>query len=118
MSYRISKTFTFDAAHHLPHLPDGHKCARPHGHTYTVCVELRSYDLNENGFVVDYGELDEFKRYIDEHLDHRDLNEVFDFPTTAENLAKHLFFWCTSRWPETFMVGVSETPKTWAWFLF
>ncbi|MGH8897377.1 MAG: 6-pyruvoyl trahydropterin synthase family protein [Egibacteraceae bacterium] len=36
--FRIGKSFTFDAAHHLPGLSEGHKCARLHGHTYTVMV--------------------------------------------------------------------------------
>ena len=31
---RIFKTFTFDSAHSLPHVPDGHKCKNIHGHTY------------------------------------------------------------------------------------
>lgn len=34
--YRIGKRFMFEAAHHLPDLPEGHKCARLHGHSYTV----------------------------------------------------------------------------------
>ena len=29
----IFREFTFDAAHRLDHLPEGHKCARVHGHT-------------------------------------------------------------------------------------
>lgn len=29
----IYKQFTFDAAHFLPNVPEGHKCANMHGHT-------------------------------------------------------------------------------------
>ena len=32
----IFKEFTFEAAHRLPNVPPGHKCARLHGHSYNV----------------------------------------------------------------------------------
>ncbi|MFN6103662.1 MAG: 6-pyruvoyl trahydropterin synthase family protein, partial [Planctomycetaceae bacterium] len=34
----IFKEFTFEAAHRLPHVPDGHKCSRLHGHSFRVIV--------------------------------------------------------------------------------
>jgi len=67
------------------------------------------------GFVRDYRELDEFKNYVADKLDHRDLNEVFEgMQTSAENLARKLFTWCYERWPIIETVRVSETSKTWA----
>lgn len=114
--YLITKDFAFEAGHHLTKVPEGHKCGRPHGHSYRVRVQLASVELNEMGFVVDYGELDALKQFIDETLDHRVLNEVVDFETTAENLAAWLFGWCVTRWPQVVAVGVSETAKTWAWY--
>jgi len=78
-------------------------------------VELASDTLNQAGFVRDYRELSAFKNYIDDNLDHRHLNDVLgDDNTTAERLAKHLYEWCSDRWPEVCAVSVSETPKTWA----
>lgn len=114
--YTIAKTFSFDAAHQLPQMPDGHKCKRPHGHTYHVTVELRAAELDGYGFVKDYGELDAVKRDIDQRLDHRDLAALFGGEnTTAERLACALFdrWWplCAGRLSA---VVVSETPKTWA----
>lgn len=38
--YRIGKLFRFEAAHHLSDLPEGHKCARLHGHSYTVEISV------------------------------------------------------------------------------
>ena len=32
----IFKEFTFEAAHRLPNVPAGHKCARLHGHSFRV----------------------------------------------------------------------------------
>lgn len=130
MSYRIGKRFTFDAAHHLPHLPEGHKCRRPHGHTYSVEVELAAEDLDADGFVLDYGDLDDVKRWIDENLDHRDLNDQVAVETTAENLAAclyRIFAVILARQVRTgpvphegarrvrlVAVTVRETPNTWA----
>ena len=113
--YRITKEFAFSASHQLKDLPADHQCARLHGHNYVVVVELASAELNAHGFVRDYHELGPLKRYIDDELDHRHLNDVLgDDMVTAERLAKHMYDWCADRWPETAAVKVSETPKTWA----
>ncbi len=117
--YTISKDFTFDAAHQLTKLPPDHKCARLHGHTYTVRVELVADHTDENDMVWDYANLDGFKRWIDDHLDHRNLNEVTRLENpTAELLARYCAFHVPTLPPHVTLsgVGVSETPKTWAWW--
>lgn len=113
--FKITKEFNFSASHQLLGLPPDHPCARLHGHNYLVELELSSANLNRYGFVRDYRELDAFKKYIDEEIDHRHLNEVFstDF-VTAEFLAQTFFAWCRSRWPEITAVRISETARTWA----
>ncbi|MCZ0812860.1 MAG: 6-carboxytetrahydropterin synthase QueD [Pseudomonadota bacterium] len=113
--YTITKEFHFSASHQLFGLPDDHQCARLHGHNYIVVVELRAEELNRHGFVRDYHDLAALKRYIDDELDHRHLNDVLgDDCVTAERMAKHFFQWCQAQWPEVSAVRVSETPKTWA----
>ncbi len=113
--YTIRKTFSFSASHVLFGLPDDHPCSRLHGHNYVVEIELAADTLNQVGFVRDYRELDDLKRYIDDTLDHRHLNDVLgDEGTTAECIAKYLYDWCVVRWAETKAVRISETPKTWA----
>ena len=113
--YRIIKEFHFSASHQLSHLAADHQCARLHGHNYIVEVELSADELDADGFVRDYYELAPLKRYLDESLDHRHLNDVFGHDrVTSEWLAKFLFDWCKERLPETTAVRVSETPKTWA----
>jgi 6-pyruvoyltetrahydropterin/6-carboxytetrahydropterin synthase len=119
--YRIAKRFTFDAAHVLDGLPDGHKCGRLHGHTYTVEVELASSVLAGPGFVTDFGDLAPFRDYLDGHFDHRNLSEVLDVQPTSENLARHFFTWCGQHLAphipgRVTAVRVSETPSTWAEF--
>ncbi|WP_310618552.1 6-carboxytetrahydropterin synthase QueD [Flexibacterium corallicola] len=115
--YTITKEFAFSASHQLCGLPEEHPCARLHGHNYVVLIELRSKTLDDYGFVVDFNELKPLKRYLDDKLDHRHLNEVFGHDmVTSEFLASHLFEWCSQRWREVVAVRVSETPKTWAEF--
>lgn len=119
--FQISKDFTFSASHQLSGLPDGHQCGRLHGHNYTVRLELVSLDrdLLPVGFVMDYGELKPFGRYLDNRLDHRHLNEVFDFNPTAELMARALYRVAVSelvlpQGVDVTAVSVSETAKTWA----
>ena len=38
----LVKEFGFEAAHRLPHVPEGHKCARLHGHSFRVAIHLLS----------------------------------------------------------------------------
>ncbi len=123
MAYEIAKTFAFDAAHRLDHLPSDHKCHRLHGHTYRVELRFRAQSLDARSFVIDYGDLRTFKAWVDDNLDHRFLNEVMPLeygPTTAENIAAWLFTVAralySTEWPRVTLhaVRVSETPNTWA----
>lgn len=114
---RITKEFHFSASHVLDLLPSWHKCARLHGHNYIVVLELSAHpeDITEVGFVRDYDDLNPFKKWVDETLDHRHLNEVMDgLSPSAENLAMWLFDLWYERYPELTAVRISETPKTWA----
>ena len=36
MTATIFIELTFESAHRLPHVPEGHKCARLHGHSFRV----------------------------------------------------------------------------------
>ena len=97
MSHMIRKRFSFEAAHRLAGLPEGHKCGRQHGHSYTVEVMLAATQLSGPGFVADFGDLDPLKEYLAGVFDHQDLNEVLDVEPTSENLARVLFDWCTAN---------------------
>lgn len=123
--FEISKEFAFSASHQLTHLNPDHPCARLHGHNYVVRVTLKGEMLDERGFVYDYRELDFFKQFIEDEIDHRHLNDVMakivgqenaSRYTTAEHLAQFFFGWIfeTGDVPELYSVSVSETPKTWA----
>ncbi|MEU8075884.1 6-carboxytetrahydropterin synthase [Catellatospora citrea] len=118
--HQIGKTFSFEAAHQLSDLPEGHKCGRMHGHSYQVTVSVGTDgDLTPPGFVVDFVELAPVKVFLDTTFDHRVLNEVLDVPPTSENIARWLFEWCeihlplpASVWVES--VRVQETASSYA----
>jgi 6-pyruvoyltetrahydropterin/6-carboxytetrahydropterin synthase len=110
--FTISKTFEFSASHKLEGLSPEHPCSRLHGHNYSVTLTLRSNTLNAVGFVRDYRELGVIKQDLDEALDHRHLNDVFDFNPTAELIAKRLFDEYINLIPELINVTVKETDRT------
>ena len=112
--FRIQKQFHFSAAHALTQLPDSHPCYRLHGHNYIVEMVLESETLDQYSFVVDYNDLDPVKEYIDAELDHRNLNDVLNVPSTAENIARFLYERFKPDFPQLTKVRISETPKTWA----
>ena len=87
----VTKKFRFEAAHRLKHLPDTHKCSRPHGHSYVFTVEITGRIDPEMGWFVDYAEIGRVVNPIVEKLDHRDLNKMFSWITTAENLAVWIY---------------------------
>ena len=107
----ISKEFHFSASHQLLGLEDGHPCARIHGHNYIITVFLRG-EPNHVGFVQDYGDLKPIQMWIDEKLDHRHLNDVFDFQPSVELMSRHIYQLFKKDFPLLQAVEISETPKT------
>ncbi|MCS6040232.1 6-carboxytetrahydropterin synthase [Klebsiella pneumoniae subsp. pneumoniae] len=57
MSTTLFKDFTFEAAHHLPHVPEGHKCGRLHGHSFMVRLEITGEVDPIPGGSADFAEL-------------------------------------------------------------
>lgn len=110
---RITKAFTFDAAHWLPGVPDDHKCRRLHGHTYEVVVGLEGALDPALGWVVDYGEVSRVVNPVIRELDHHCLNEIAGLSNpTAEILAAWLYERLRGDLPQLTDVAVSETPRT------
>jgi 6-pyruvoyltetrahydropterin/6-carboxytetrahydropterin synthase len=84
--------FRFDAAHRLPHVPDGHKCARLHGHTYRVEVHIAGPVDPVTGWVADYGDIKSAFAPLYAQLDHNYLNEVPGLENpTSEVLAQWIW---------------------------
>ncbi len=109
--WTVTKSFRFEAAHALPHLPEGHKCRRLHGHSYRFFVEV-SGGLDARGFVVDYAEIALAVQPLLARLDHHNLNALFTFPTTSENLAAWLFHEIQRDLPQISRLVLEETAGT------
>lgn len=55
-------------AHRQPN-HDGH-CAFIHGHNWSISLTFAAHELDNNGFVVDFGKLKYIKNWIEANLDH------------------------------------------------
>lgn len=85
----ISKIFTFDSAHCLKGYKG--KCKNVHGHTFKLEVTVKG-DVDNSGLVMDFSKLSSMvKKEIISYLDHKYLNEIFDFNATCENIG--LWIW-------------------------
>lgn len=121
----ISKSYSFDSAHQL-YRDDWTvernqevfgKCARPHGHTYTLNVFFSGEPNPGTGMVINFFDVDSFMKPIVQQLDHQDLNKVFKgMLTTSENMVKEVSKWlvfeAVSRDIHLQQVELSETPRT------
>lgn len=81
--YRVSKRMEISAMHHLK-LDYESPCTNNHGHNWIITIFVQSKELNSNGMVVDFKHI---KQLIHNKLDHKNLNQIFDFNPTAENIA-------------------------------
>ncbi len=106
----IWKDFSFDSAHRLPHVPEGHKCGRLHGHTFHVRVTLRGVAGEHTGWVMDFADLKAAWKPMDRVLDHRYLNEIEGLENpTSEVLAVWIWDRLKPVLPELWEVQVKET---------
>jgi 6-pyruvoyltetrahydropterin/6-carboxytetrahydropterin synthase len=92
MDVRLVHEFRFEAAHRLPRVPEGHKCARLHGHSYKVEVAVSGPVDETTGWFIDFQRLYDAWKPLHDVLDHHYLNEVpgLDNPT-SEILARWLW---------------------------
>lgn len=114
---RIGKTYSFEAAHRLPKVPETHKCHRLHGHNYKVEIEVRGEIAPKDGFCnnTDFFELDKAMAPILQALDHHYLNDVQGLENpTAENIAAWVLARLNEQCAIYFSVKVWETDKCWA----
>ncbi|MBX3691700.1 6-carboxytetrahydropterin synthase QueD [Dokdonella sp.] len=107
---QIFKIFRIEAAHRLPNVPAGHKCARLHGHSFEVEVHLAGPVGEHTGWVADFADIGAAFAPVHERLDHRYLNEIegLDNPT-SENLARWIWQALQPRLPLLARVVVRET---------
>jgi 6-pyruvoyltetrahydropterin/6-carboxytetrahydropterin synthase len=110
MKVELIKEYRFEAAHRLPNVPAGHKCARLHGHSFKVELEVAGPVDPASGWFIDFGRLDDVFEPLRLRLDHYYLNEIegLDNPT-SENLARWIWERVRPSVPELTAVIVHET---------
>jgi len=106
----IFKEFIFESAHRLPFVPEGHKCARLHGHSFRAEIHVGGEVDPRTGWIIDFSEIKSaFKPFYDE-LDHNYLNEIPGLENpTSENLAQWIWDRVKPGLPGLKRVVVRET---------
>ncbi|HEY9033346.1 MAG TPA: 6-carboxytetrahydropterin synthase QueD [Pseudomonadales bacterium] len=106
----IYKEFSFEAAHRLPHVPPGHKCARLHGHTFYVRIAVSGEVGEHSGWVMDFADLKAAFKPVYDRLDHYYLNEIPGLENpTSENLARWIWQELKPSLPALCRIEVKET---------
>lgn len=127
--YVIRKEFKFEAAHRLDKSYTK-CCTNIHGHRFVVEVVCSSYDVNEDGVVIDFKRLSEYVQPVINELDHTCILErtkddekkdmkgwkiyYMDKTPTAENLARLIYDKVKENVVSLIRVRVHETATGWA----
>lgn len=110
MKLELRKTFQFEAAHLLPHLPTEHKCRRLHGHSFRVEIVITGECDPNLGWVMDYADISAAFKPILDQLDHYYLNEIPGLENpTSENVAVWIWERLKPSLPLLIEVVVAET---------
>jgi 6-pyruvoyltetrahydropterin/6-carboxytetrahydropterin synthase len=110
---QIYKEFSFDSAHFLPNVPDGHKCKEMHGHTYRLKVFIQG-DLDPKlGWIMDFKELKDALLPVIDQLDHKLINNIKGLENpTAENITVWIWEQIRPSLPLLSRIELYETPTT------
>jgi 6-pyruvoyltetrahydropterin/6-carboxytetrahydropterin synthase len=106
----VFREFRFEAAHRLPHVPEGHKCARLHGHSFRIAVHVEGPVGEDSGWVIDFADIKQAFKPIHEALDHRYLNDIDGLENpTSEVLARWIWARLQPALPGLARIVVRET---------
>jgi len=106
----IFKVFHLEAAHRLPNVPEGHKCARLHGHSFKVEIHVVGEPDPKMGWVMDFADVKSAFAPLYDQLDHHYLNDIEGLENpTSEMLARWIFQRLSLRLPGLDKVVVHET---------
>ncbi|WP_126973655.1 6-carboxytetrahydropterin synthase QueD [Gynurincola endophyticus] len=109
----IYKEFTFDSAHYLPYVPEGHKCKNMHGHTYRLRIWIEGTPHPEFGWVMDFAVLKDIVKPVVNQLDHKCMNEVPGLSNpTCELIAVWIWDQLKPQLPAMARIELHETPTS------
>jgi 6-pyruvoyltetrahydropterin/6-carboxytetrahydropterin synthase len=90
----IFKVFQIEAAHRLPNVPAGHKCARLHGHSFRVEIHVSGEPQPHTGWVMDFADIKTAFAPVFDEIDHNCLNDV---PGLENPTSEQLAMWIWRR---------------------
>ena len=106
----IFRVFTVEAAHRLPNVPEGHKCARLHGHSFRIEVHVGGPVDPATGWVMDFADLKRAFAPTFDRLDHHYLNEIDGLaPPPRANLARWVWGQVQPAVPGLSRIVIHET---------
>jgi 6-pyruvoyltetrahydropterin/6-carboxytetrahydropterin synthase len=106
----LFRVFQIEAAHRLPNVPEGHKCARLHGHSFRIEIHISGPVDPHTGWVMDFADLRRAFQPLFDRLDHRCLNDIEGLENpTSENLARWIWPRLKPELPELSKIVVQET---------
>jgi 6-pyruvoyltetrahydropterin/6-carboxytetrahydropterin synthase len=109
----IFKVFTFDSAHFLPMVPDGHKCRGIHGHTYRLTVFIEGPLDPALGWVADFADIKNIIQEAVDTVDHKLLNNIEGLENpTCELVAVWFWNWIKKDIPLLKRIELYETPTS------
>jgi 6-pyruvoyltetrahydropterin/6-carboxytetrahydropterin synthase len=109
----LYKEFTFDSAHFLPNVPDGHKCKNIHGHTYRLRVWLQGKPDPHFGWIIDFAELKKIIKPVVTQLDHKLMNDIPGLENpTCELIAVWIWDRLKPALPAMHRIELHETPTS------
>jgi len=107
---QIFKVFQLEAAHLLPNVPTGHKCARLHGHSFRIEIHVEGEPDPKLGWVMDFADLKTAFAPLYDQLDHHYLNDIEGLENpTSEILSRWIFTRLAPRLAGLDKVVVHET---------
>jgi 6-pyruvoyltetrahydropterin/6-carboxytetrahydropterin synthase len=110
MKVELKKEYRFEAAHYLPRVPAGHKCARMHGHSYRVELTVAGEVDPASGWLIDFQVIDDAWLDLHRRFDHQTLNEVPGLEnSTCEVMAAYIWSAVRLTVPQLSAVTVWET---------
>ena len=105
----VWRRFHFQAAHHLPNVPPGHKCGRMHGHGFEAIIHANQ-DLGTRPLSIDYDHLDDLWAPLNAQLNYRCLNDIEGLENpTSELISAWIWSRLKPELPELSWVTVFET---------
>lgn len=116
----VTKKFSFEACHHLPHYVGA--CHNLHGHSYKLSVTVGGNIIKDTnnpkcGMIVDFKDLKKIvKENVVDKYDHSNLNDFFENPT-AEIMVEDIAHSIMQKLPkEVYLVSVKlwETEDSYA----